>query len=171
MLKAVMTKGDGTKLILLGLEEQNIQRLKEGQPIHVEGEDIGFPGIQIGIMYGETQQHMIDELKEVRRRTTHRPCAGGETGRGRRLPARGEEALIQLPLAGKTPMRTEIEKAVAAVNKHNELTNAQFDEIVEVECGVPNDDTDLIEALMADGWHYLQFGTTWNDDVRYLRNV
>ncbi len=64
MLKAVMTKGDGTKLILLGLEELNIQRLKEGKPIHVEGEDIGFPGIQIGIIYGETQQAMIDELKK-----------------------------------------------------------------------------------------------------------
>lgn len=64
MLKAVMTKGDGTKLILLGLEEMNIQRLKEGKPIHVEGEDIGFPGIQIGIMYGETQQAMMDELKK-----------------------------------------------------------------------------------------------------------
>jgi hypothetical protein len=79
--------------------------------------------------------------------------------------------LIQLPLAGKPPMRPEVQKALDTLNRYESLTNAQFDEIVEVECGVPFDDDELISAMIDAGWHYLQHGATWDEDVHYLRVV
>ena len=64
MIRAVATKADGTKLILLGIDARNVERLKEGKPLHVRGETLDMPGIEIGIMYGETMQDIIDELKK-----------------------------------------------------------------------------------------------------------
>ena len=65
-------------------------------------------------------------------------------------------------------MRPEVERAVAAVNQYESFTNAEFDEIVE-RCGVPSDDEELISALIDNDWHYLGAGTTWDEDVHYLR--
>ena len=65
MLKFRTTLGaDGTSLVGLGLSEENIQRLKEGQPILIHGEEIGLPEIKIAIMYGKTEQTLYEDLKK-----------------------------------------------------------------------------------------------------------
>ena len=65
MIRAVATRADGTKLLLLGVDERNVERLKAGKPIMVEGGPLGLPNVAVAIMYGETMQAIIDELKEA----------------------------------------------------------------------------------------------------------
>lgn len=62
MLKATMRNG---RLVLLGLSELNIQKLKEGKPILVNGGDVGIPGKEIVIMYGQTEQDIAKELEQL----------------------------------------------------------------------------------------------------------
>lgn len=57
MLKARSTNGNRT-LITLGLEAENIKRLKEGKPIHLHCDDLGFVG-ELLIFYGETQEDCV----------------------------------------------------------------------------------------------------------------
>lgn len=59
-----MTKADGTKLILLGVDDGNVKRLTEGKPISVQGDMLGIPGIEIAIVHGKTYQNILDELKK-----------------------------------------------------------------------------------------------------------
>ncbi len=65
MIRAVIARSNGTKMILLGVDERNIECLKAGKPIHVECDPMGIHGIEIAILYGETPQHIIDELRQV----------------------------------------------------------------------------------------------------------
>lgn len=55
----------GRTLIGLGISAGNVQRLKEGKPIHIHLEELNLPWkADIMIMYGETEQALADELKE-----------------------------------------------------------------------------------------------------------
>jgi hypothetical protein len=65
MIKARMHGPDGKSLLLLGLSEGNVQRLKQGHPILVLGEDIGTPGSDYCILWGETEIDIIRELKSA----------------------------------------------------------------------------------------------------------
>jgi hypothetical protein len=58
-----MIKATAGNLIILGLERMNIQRLTEGKPIKVDMADLGMPGKQVVIMFGETKEDMIKELE------------------------------------------------------------------------------------------------------------
>lgn len=61
MIRALMTTKDGRPMLLLGIEAENVKRLKEGQPIHVNGREDDLP-IDVVIMYGETLQDVLDDL-------------------------------------------------------------------------------------------------------------
>ena len=50
------------RLIILGLEDGNISRLKEGKPIHIHADELGFAG-EIIIMYGRTQDDIRRQLE------------------------------------------------------------------------------------------------------------
>lgn len=55
----------GRTLIGLGISAGNVQRLKEGKPIHIHLEELNLPWkADIMIMYGETEQALADELEE-----------------------------------------------------------------------------------------------------------
>jgi hypothetical protein len=60
MIKAKLN--DGT--VILGLSEENIKRLKEGQPIKFDGRPLGFPGT-VGIVYGETEIAILHDLQQA----------------------------------------------------------------------------------------------------------
>lgn len=62
MLKLKGTKPDGREFILLGLERRNIERLIEGDPILVKGEQLGVT-IDVLIFFGETKEAMIASLE------------------------------------------------------------------------------------------------------------
>lgn len=64
MIKFTSSGQDGRTLVGLGLSAGNIQRLKEGKPIHVHFEELNLPyKIDLMIMYGETEQELTKELR------------------------------------------------------------------------------------------------------------
>lgn len=54
----------GNGLFILGLESENIRRLKAGEPIVVSLAQIGGTD-DVMIMYGDTLQDIIDELERA----------------------------------------------------------------------------------------------------------
>lgn len=55
--------GENGKLVGLGLSKMNLKKLKAGQPILVNGSDIGIEN-DILIMYGATEKDIIKDLQE-----------------------------------------------------------------------------------------------------------
>lgn len=64
MIKATMQSKEGKNILLLGLSEENVKRLKENKPIHINGSEIGLSNDVI-IMYGETEEHLYKELEPM----------------------------------------------------------------------------------------------------------
>lgn len=63
MIKLKGQRGD-RPFVMLGLSAGNIARLKEGKPVQILKEELGI-GFDIGIMYGETEQAIVDELQSI----------------------------------------------------------------------------------------------------------
>jgi len=63
MIKFTAKTGDGRDLIMIGLSELNIEKLKQGMPIAIEGKDLGMPTLMVSIFYGKTEKDMYNELK------------------------------------------------------------------------------------------------------------
>lgn len=47
--------------VILGLEKENIKRLKQGKPIHIKGSDLGIEN-DIYIVYGNTKNDIMKDL-------------------------------------------------------------------------------------------------------------
>ena len=69
MIRA-LGNGDGRPLVLLGLEPQNLDRLREGQPIRVnlrrlnpEGPDTDLPDIDVVVFFAGADE--IEALKRA----------------------------------------------------------------------------------------------------------
>jgi hypothetical protein len=63
MLKAVAHSDTGETLVILGLSDINVEKLKEGLPILVEMEELGFKG-KLAIIYGETEDALAKQFKD-----------------------------------------------------------------------------------------------------------
>lgn len=64
MLKAFFKNERGELAIILGLSAGNVRLLREAQPIVISLAEIGVPqGGQLLIMFGETEQAILAELK------------------------------------------------------------------------------------------------------------
>lgn len=61
MIKAASKMKDGRNLVILGLSEENIKRLKENKPIYVELEPWGGTGSAL-LLYGQTEEDITREL-------------------------------------------------------------------------------------------------------------
>lgn len=61
MLKAKVTLEDDTPCVVLGLSEENIRRLRAGNPIMFSGWQIGIPG-SVMIRYGATEGAIAQAL-------------------------------------------------------------------------------------------------------------
>jgi hypothetical protein len=59
----------GRRLIILGIEGRNVERLKQGHPIHIIADELGFEG-EIIIHYEETMEKLEAKF---------RPYIGPET--------------------------------------------------------------------------------------------
>lgn len=56
--------GDDKILVGLGLEAGNVERLKQGRPILVNLQDLGFTQpIEVMIFYGESKELIVSQLK------------------------------------------------------------------------------------------------------------
>lgn len=53
------------QVMLLGLSDANIERLKAGQPIMHNMEDSGFPGIDVIIFHGADEEELKQDLKII----------------------------------------------------------------------------------------------------------
>ncbi len=65
MIKALIKLKNGKQLILLGLSEENIKRLKQDEPIIIKGKDLGFNGYDIWIIAGDTEESITEDLKGI----------------------------------------------------------------------------------------------------------
>jgi hypothetical protein len=50
-------------VIVLGLEEGNVERLRKGQPIHIHADELGFAG-EIVIVLGENTDALLEQFSE-----------------------------------------------------------------------------------------------------------
>lgn len=59
-----MQSHDGpVDVILFGLSEGNVTRLKEGKPILIDGREVGLGvGVRVVIAYGQTEEALTEEL-------------------------------------------------------------------------------------------------------------
>ena len=64
MIKALGQSQDGKFIIFLGLTKMNIEKLQEGKPIHVDGNEIQVPNMNIGILYGETEEIILKSFED-----------------------------------------------------------------------------------------------------------
>lgn len=60
MIKAKTSKG-----IILGLSDENLERLKAGQPIVFNLSELGLPDNEVMIFNGKTEQDMYVSLKHM----------------------------------------------------------------------------------------------------------
>lgn len=64
MLKFTGQGKDGP-CYFLGLSRENISKLVDGHPIKVDLRDLGGPHVIIGILFGETERILFNELKKA----------------------------------------------------------------------------------------------------------
>lgn len=62
MIKFTTTKGSEKKLIGLGLSHANLDRLRAGHPIFVDGDSMNIEDFDILIFTGSTEEAMVKEL-------------------------------------------------------------------------------------------------------------
>lgn len=64
MLKATGSRDNGQKFVLLGLSEINLSKLREGQPIHIFGAELGIDH-DIIICWGQTEDALAADLSKL----------------------------------------------------------------------------------------------------------
>ena len=60
-----MIKFKADNLIGFGLSKANVKKLKKGQPISVNMDEMGFPGVKVLIFYGETEEQMQRDMADL----------------------------------------------------------------------------------------------------------
>lgn len=67
MIIARGSTSEGKDLLLLGLSNENLRGLVSGKPIKLNAETHpGMPeGLTIGIIYGQTEREMYNELRKI----------------------------------------------------------------------------------------------------------
>lgn len=55
-----MVKARLGDLVMIGLSQENVNRLRQGMPILFNGGDVNLPDIQIAIVYGRTEEELAE---------------------------------------------------------------------------------------------------------------
>lgn len=50
---------DGEAIVMIGITQENIERLLQGQPAEVPLDKVNIPGLRLMLMYGQTERHII----------------------------------------------------------------------------------------------------------------
>lgn len=64
MIKAKATTEDGRDLVILGLAEENMIRLRKGEPIHIKAEEMSLPH-DIIIVWGRDIKDLMNTFKPL----------------------------------------------------------------------------------------------------------
>lgn len=62
MIKATARGKDGRDLVVLGITDMNIARMREGKPIHVLAEEVGLSGFTLFIIAGKDEAELAKTL-------------------------------------------------------------------------------------------------------------
>ena len=65
MIKGAGQTADGRPVLLIGLSNENIRRLKADDPIRFEMAPMGLPDCQVVIIYGPTDEQMEARLQSA----------------------------------------------------------------------------------------------------------
>ncbi len=63
MIKAVGATGDGQPLLVLGLSGENMTRLMAKEPIVLDLDTLGLPGVRVLIVGGRTEDDILADLR------------------------------------------------------------------------------------------------------------
>ena len=63
MLKAKINYENGRTLLLLGLSDENLAKLKQGLPAHITGEEVQMPKTDVMIFHGKDEAAMLEVLR------------------------------------------------------------------------------------------------------------
>jgi hypothetical protein len=64
MVKATVEREGGGKLLLLGITPENVRRMRAGRPVYVNGKEVGMPGVEVAVMFGETERALLEDLRK-----------------------------------------------------------------------------------------------------------
>lgn len=64
MIKTLISKPNGTRVVGLGISEGNVAKLKQGQPIYIHLDELGIEGVDVLIHYGETEASIMAEFQD-----------------------------------------------------------------------------------------------------------
>lgn len=69
MIKATATSPDGSrKIVMLGLSEENLRRLRQDKPIHIgpgEMVQLGLPAVELVIFWGKDEATMAKMMEPM----------------------------------------------------------------------------------------------------------
>lgn len=65
MIKALMGKPDGTRVAIFGIDAENVKRMKNGRGLLIDMGEMGLPGWEVIILYGETLDDIQKELEPL----------------------------------------------------------------------------------------------------------
>lgn len=65
MIRAASKTKDGGTLVFLGVTPGSLRRLRDGQPILVDCEPLGLPGVKVTIVFGQTERSIVAELRAL----------------------------------------------------------------------------------------------------------
>lgn len=65
MIKFTMPR-NGATVIGFGITEENVKRIKQGQPIYADLSELGIEGYEVLIMYGTDQKDIERQLQEAK---------------------------------------------------------------------------------------------------------
>lgn len=65
MIKFTASLSISKTLFGFGLSEYNIEKLKKGMPIYVDGSTTGHPDVAVMILYGETEEQIAEIMSPM----------------------------------------------------------------------------------------------------------
>lgn len=65
MIRAMKKLDGGRRLIVLGVDDENVRRLTSNDPIMVDGASVGMPDVRILIVHGRTLKDAGKALEEI----------------------------------------------------------------------------------------------------------
>lgn len=64
MIKFIANGKNGGQVIGFGLSEENVKRMKSGDPVYLHLDELGIEGIDVTIFYGQTEKTIVDDLRK-----------------------------------------------------------------------------------------------------------
>jgi hypothetical protein len=63
MIRAVLTQGNGRKMLILGIDDENVRRLTSGQPIHCKGETVGLE-VDVVVWHEHSTGEIVESMRQ-----------------------------------------------------------------------------------------------------------